>query len=162
MGQIVYGLTLFFMFTLTVHAGNIPYEKLFNFKQGVIHHDEVWSGKILLLGDVVIPAGVNVEIKDNTWLVYNEVDLKNLGKNPDQPELIVQGNLQRPKGKNTVSLLALGDPQVQSYINSNLDRKTVAVQPRSENLQDLTQDLHKSRRYYVLIWAAVYSIWLVL
>ena len=162
MGRIALGFMLFSCFVAKLYAGSVPYEKLFTFKQGVIQQDEVWSGKILLLGDVVIPPGVKVQIRDNTWLVFNEIDLQNMGNNPEQPELIVHGQLQRPAGKNNVKLYALGDTQVQSYINSQLDQKTVVVQAGKETMQDLTQDLHQAKRYYALIWAAVYSIWLII
>ena len=162
MGRVVLCLFIHYVLIANAFAGDIAYKDLFTFKQGEIQKNEVWSGKILLLGDVVVPAGVDIEIKDNAWLVFNEVDLQNVGVKPEEPELIIHGDLYRPSGENNVQMFALGDPQVQSYINSQMDKETIVVQPTDEPMQDLKQDLNKSRRYYSLIWAFMYTFWLII
>lgn len=161
MGRIIITLVLS-VYGICLQAETLKYTDLFDFKQGELTNDEVWSGKILLLGDVIVPQGVQLSIEKNSWLIFNEADLAKTGKNINRPELIVHGQLNTPLNDKTIKIYSLGDMEVQNYINNSLDSEDIALKPQEEPLTDLKEDLHKSRNYYGLIWAAVYSIWLIL
>ncbi|MDX1813138.1 MAG: hypothetical protein R3240_14375, partial [Gammaproteobacteria bacterium] len=72
-----------------------------------------------------------------------------------------KGVLQQAPDTNNVKILALGDPEVQTYINEQLDRESIVVQAEDVPMKDLKQDLHDSRRLYTIIWGLVYALWLV-
>jgi len=161
MGRIA--LFIFFLCSIApfCFAKDTPYEELFEFKQGVLEESETWSGKILLLGDVLIPEGVELTISPDSWIIYNEIDLGNLGSDAVKPEIVVNGKLNIPDNSN-VKLVALGDSDVQKYIEDNSAIEAVAIKPKPEPLADLERDLHTSKRAYAWLWVAIYSIWLVL
>jgi len=160
MGRVIIALLLLF-FAPSCFSENKPYEQLFQFKQGSLIEDETWSGKILLLSDVQVPKGVKLTIFPGSWVIYNEVDLYNLGNDPSKPEIIVNGELTI-SDNDEIKLYALGDENVQQYIREQSEIEAMVIQPKPEPLTDLEENLHTSKRAYAWLWVAVYSIWLVL
>ena len=68
---------------------------------GVLAHDEVWSGKIHITGDVVIPEGITLVIQPGTIITFtpsssdNDVEIPALNKlGVNRCNLIVKGNLR--------------------------------------------------------------------
>lgn len=161
MGRIivVVCLCLFYNYAL---ADTQKYADLFEFKQGKLQQDETWSGKVLLLSDVIVPEGIHLHIRKDSWLIFNEADLSNFGNNPNRPELIVNGQLSKPDGRNDIKIFSLGDDEVQEYIRSTLDSEIAIIKPKEEPLTDLKDNLQESKRHYAWVWAALYSIWLIL
>ncbi len=160
MGRVIVSLVLM-LFSHSSFSENKSYEQLFQFKQGSLNEDETWSGKVLLLSDVQVAEGVKLTISPGSWIIYNEVDLHNLGSDPSKPELIVNGELTI-SDNDEIKLYALGDEDVQQYIREQSDIEAVVIQPKPEPLADLEKNLHTSKRAYAWLWVAVYSIWLVL
>ena len=160
MGRVSFVL-LFLLLTPFVLAENKTYQSLFQFKQGQLNEDETWSGKILLLSDVLIPEDIELTISPDSWIIYNEMDLNNQGNDPLKPEIISYGVLTITDN-NSVKLYSLGDPEVQQYIDQQAGLESVAITPKPEPLTDLERDLHKSKRAYAWLWVLIYSIWLVL
>ena len=144
-----------------VLASEQTYETLFHFKQGELVENETWSGKILLLSDVLIPENIELTIMPESWIVYNEVDLNNLGVDPAKPEIITHGILTIPDNK-SIKLFTLGDSEVQQYMDQHAGLESISITPKPEPLTDLERDLHKSKRAYAWLWVVIYSIWLVL
>lgn len=161
MGRVILFLLLL-LHNLSAWAETRTYVDLFHFHQGILQSDEVWSGKNLILGDVIVPENLSLTIAPDSWLVFNEADLNNAGNKPERPELIVFGKLIKPSGTDAIHLFSLSDPTVQNYIQQNTAEKAIAIAPNEETLADLEKNLHESKRYYAWLWVAVYSIWLIL
>lgn len=134
-------------------------ESLFTIKQGELTQDENWSGKILLVSDVVVPPGRTLTIAPGTWLVFNEADFDNRGKHARQAELIVNGSLIAESDDILLSLLS--GAQVQKYIQQQGPVDTVTIAPQPVTGNDLTQDWKKYKHNYALLWAMIYSLWLI-
>lgn len=134
---------------------------LFQIKQGNVSSNERWAGKILLTGDVLIPEGVTVDLQPGTWIIYNEMDLANLGNDSQVPELIVLGNLHVAPGGDSIKTFFLGAPEVQAFIaaNTKLDAQDINVEPVRTDV--FTNEWRDYKRRYAVLWAMLYSLWLI-
>lgn len=150
-----------FLFRGTAQADSV--QSLFVLKQGVLEQDEIWSGKILIPGDVVVPKEHTLTIAEGTWLVYNDVDLKNLGQFEDEPELIIRGQLiKEGDSKSGVMLLSISDPQVQDYIWQSISPNVVTVAPEEADLIPLQKQWRGFKHRYAILWTIISGIWLIL
>ncbi|MEN3043741.1 MAG: NosD domain-containing protein [Candidatus Hydrothermales bacterium] len=58
---------------------------------GVIPRDTTLQGEILLIGDIVIPESVRVDVKEGTRFIISNKDIFNLGIDPNHIEIIIYG-----------------------------------------------------------------------
>lgn len=137
--------------------GKSVYED-FQMRSGQLKKNETWSGKNLLTADVQVPKGITLTLAPDTWIVYNNVDTQNIGKNPDRVELIVEGVMtQSPT--NPAKILAISDQIVQDHFaqyNNGImiNQDTLSTTPIQEKIRS-----HK--RKYIISWVLTYCILLV-
>ncbi len=64
---------------------------------GPVLRDTVWEGIVSIGGDLIIPQGVSVTIRPNTYIRFaKDFDILNAGYDSERAELIVRGNLIFP------------------------------------------------------------------
>jgi len=134
---------------------------LVSVKHGKLTQDETWSGKILIIGDVLIPKGIKLTIAPNTWLIFNDTDIDNLGQIINTPEMIVKGILATPStNKNSIQILTINDKKIKQLFKQ---KKSLNLYPKDLDLTPL-QDEWRSyfRDQYAPGWAIIYVILTVL
>lgn len=160
MGRIIRQISFLLLLWAITPAVAAPLESLFILKQGELHQDEIWTGKILLVSDVIVPEGRTLSIAPGTWLVFNEADFDNHGKHTERSELIVDGTLIAQA--DSIALYSLGDAPVQEYIRQHGEPEAITIAPQPVEPSDLTNDWRKYKHNYALLWVVVYSLWLIL
>ncbi|MDA1354062.1 MAG: hypothetical protein O3A01_06335 [bacterium] len=113
-------------------------------KHGVLLHDEVWSGDVLLVGDVVVPAGITLRLHDNVRLLYADSDVKNYGTDATLPELVVAGRLILPdSGLNL-------DAPVGAKAGT-----TLYIEPSDIDVTPFKEEFGRWKRQYFWLWGTV-------
>ncbi len=159
MGRVI---ALVFLVSVSSHAGAVSIYDVFTIKHGVLHDDETWTGKVLLLSDVVVPQENTLTLAAGTWLVFNGADMQNLGQDPARPELIVKGRVVRNGGADSVSIMSINDPRVQDFIQAAMPAaEAVTIAPQNADLTPLKTEWRNYKRRYAILWAVLYSLWLV-
>ncbi|MFC1754985.1 hypothetical protein ACFL96_16600 [Thermoproteota archaeon] len=113
-------------------------------KHGILEKNEIWSGTVRVIGDVVVPKGLTLEIKDNTVLFYEKSDIKNYGDNPDIPELVINGTLI--KGN------IYSSEQGYTMIPRDKAIKEIRIVPYSVDTKILRDEFSAFKLQYAVIW----------
>jgi len=150
------GLSLWGAFWVPCQSATV-YDQL-TIKHGTLTQDETWSGKIMLTGDVLIPIGRKVTLRQGTWLVFNDFDIYNFGSDEKTPELIVAGELNRGRG---VRVMTVHDVAFQNFL-SQYKSDAVAIVPEEVDLTPLRDEWQSYKFQYGALWAVMYSLILIL
>ncbi len=118
-------------------------------KRGMLKTDEIWEGQVKVTGDVIVPKGMTLTVKNGTVITYD--------KKPDGsvPDLMVFGTLRMDDreftGKNFQSL--------------PVDNKTKVIQivPYEVDTKILRDEFASFKFQYALIWvilggALIYAV----
>jgi len=116
-------------------------------KHGVLSENERWEGQIRLVGDVVVPKGITLEIAPNTILLYEQKDIMNYGKNPALPELVVDGELK------------MGEPleSIRHFDVLTVDDKTqmIKIAPYEVDTKILRDEFRAFKEQYLWLWSVL-------
>ncbi|MDA1354067.1 MAG: hypothetical protein O3A01_06360 [bacterium] len=115
-------------------------------KMGRLSGDEIWRGQVRLVGDVVVPKGVTLHIAPDTILLFEQVDLKNLGTDNARVELIAEGLILREKPYT-----------IREFDVYRLDGAHNAVEftPKRVDTSPLTEEFREFRYWYSPLWFAI-------
>lgn len=133
----------------------------FYIRSGVVTSNQTWQGKNILATDILIPEHITLTLAPNTWLIYNNNDAKNLGKYPDQVELITQGTL-RQSPTQSARILTISDPHVQESLSRYKASDSLTIRPEPIDTQPLHSKVNRHKRHYIVTWTVIYSILLIL
>lgn len=156
MKTIIFTGVLVMLFTLGCHASVY---KALTLKKGTLTHDEIWSGKILLAEDVVVPEGITLTLNDGTWIIINNFDPENRGYYPDRTELIVKGSLDITN-KASLMIMPVTDPRLRPFLSASAD-ETRAITPLPYDAKELQRHWRDYRHQYSIVWSLMYGILLL-
>lgn len=127
----------------------------YDVKSGVLGSSEAWEGEIKVEGDVVVPEGMELEIRPGTVLFYEHKDKMNYGREEDLPEIVVYGALkigERSNGSGQFELIPL-------------DSKTriIKISPYEVDTKSLRDEFRAFKVQYAVIWtllgaALIYTV----
>ena len=130
-------------------------------KIGTIAHDEIWSRRVAIIGDVTIPESVTVTIEAGTVLSFADYDLANTGPHPDQCEIIAHGTLDiRSTPENPVRVESL---KKESFLVTALDKNTriVRFSPYKIETEEMRKEFRSFKIQYLVLWSLIYAMWIL-
>jgi hypothetical protein len=131
-------------------------------KFGPLLEDEVWQGRVLLIGDVTIPEGRTLIILPGTEVVFDERDILESGQHKDQCELIVYGKLEADAPENNpvkmVSVLGFDSNKVLE-LDSTV--RIIRFAPYKVETEGLREEFRTFRYSYLITWGLIYVMWVM-
>ena len=147
MKKFVVLILIFVLFSnLSIASPKFSYET----KSGELKEDEVWSGNILLVGDVLIPKGKILEIKEDTVIFCSDSDVNNLGLDPGKSEIIVYGKLKAKGNKETPILIA-------SDIGG-LEKEEIVIIPEKPDTEKVLSEWKTFKWQYMVFWSIISAL----
>ena len=148
-----------FMGSRAVWGNTTPFTDV---KIGTIASNETWSGKILLLGDVEIPAGVTVTVAPGTQFEIYPRDLTASGQNPADSEIIIDGNLNLEAiPTSPIQFSPLSEIPSEPMKLDNTSTRLIQFQPYQVDITSLRQDFRQFKSQYFVFWTILWGVqWL--
>jgi hypothetical protein len=129
-------------------------------KVGELTQDEVWHGKILMIGDVTVPFGKKLTIKPGTQIIFDERDILESGKHKDQCELIIYGTVEADVGlKDSIKMISVLGLDSQKILELDSVR-VIRFSPYKIETEPLKKEFRDFKRRYLTVWGILYAMWI--
>ena len=132
-----------------------------NVKYGKLTEDQTWEGDIYLVGDVLVPKDVKLIISPGTRLFFSEYDVLRSGKDSEQTELLVDGELTvNSNEENPVLVSTIGDAHWKQLSAGDRSVK-IEFKPYQIDTEPMRQEFHQFKKQYIVLWTLIYAMWIL-
>ncbi|MBN2058349.1 MAG: hypothetical protein JW782_06105 [Candidatus Saganbacteria bacterium] len=129
-------------------------------KVGELTEDEVWQGRVFLIGDVTVPLGRKLIIEPGTELIFDERDLLESGKRKDQCELIAFGTIEtRASADKPIRLVSVSGLKAKKLVELGDEVRVIRFSPYQIDTESMKQEFRSFKYNYFIVWAVIYGMW---
>lgn len=129
-------------------------------KVGELIKDEVWEGKVFLIGDVTIPLGKKLIIKPGTQVIFDERDIMESGQHRDQVELIAYGTIEADASTvNPIRMVSISGLNAKKLVELGDSVRIIRFAPYKIDTASMTREFRSFKHNYFIVWALIYGMW---
>ncbi len=129
-------------------------------KVGELIEDEVWEGKVFLIGDVTVPLGRKLVIKPGTQVIFDERDIMESGQHKDQVELIAYGTIEVDASTvNPIRMVSISGLNAKKLIELGDSVRVIRFAPYKIDTKSMTKEFRSFKHNYLIVWALIYGMW---
>ena len=132
-------------------------------KMGTVTANEVWSGDIAIVGDVIVPTGATLRILPHSHLYFSPTDLSKGGKDPHKTEIIVHGSLlMDPEPGAPIHTSLMDQNDLIQTIEQNPNTQHIVFYPYTVETEKLREEFSHFSHNYFSYWTLVFYAWIIL
>ncbi len=130
-------------------------------KFGELEQNEIWEGKVFLIGDVIVPYDKKLIIRAGTQLIFDERDIMEGGKHKDQCELIVYGMVEaNASAKEPIQMISVLGFDSQKILELDESVKIIRFTPYEIDTESLKKEFRSFKHNYFVLWTLLTGMWI--